>query len=91
MSRSFPISNSSTAREIQDLLANNDFETLALTENTGRRAAVYMEEYSLQVRLDPTDALIAATAVENALPLATGNRRRFSAIQEMEIVPFRPR
>ncbi len=78
-------------RKIQNLLANNDFETLALTENIGRRAAVYMEEYSLQVRLDPADALIAATAVENGLPLATGNSRHFRAIQELEIVLFRPR
>ena len=78
-------------RKIKNFLKVNGFRMLPLTENIGNRAAAYMEEYGLRVSLGPADALIAATAVENGLPLATGNRRHFSAIQELEIVPFRPR
>lgn len=77
-------------REILGFLVRQKFRTLPLTEEIGRRAAVYMEEYSLAVALSPDDALIAATAVENHLPLCTANQRHFKAIQELEIRPFRP-
>ena len=37
-----------------------------------------------------TDALIAATAAENHLPLCTGDQRHFRPIRELELSVFRP-
>ena len=77
-------------REIKAFLGRQGFRTLPLTEDIGRRAAIYMEEYGLAVALSPDDALIAATCVENRLPLCTGNQRHFKAIRELGLKPFKP-
>jgi hypothetical protein len=63
---------------------------LPLSEEIGHRAAIYTEEYSLKVALSPVDALIAATAIENDLPLVTGNRKHFSIIKDIDLRSFRP-
>ena len=76
---------------IKTFLKGLDFQMVPLEENIGHRATIYMEQHSLQTDLCPADALIAATATENALPLATGNKKHFSVIRELEIVLFRPR
>ncbi len=60
-----------------------------LTENIGHRASVYMEEHVLASRLSVPDALIAATAVENRVPLCTSNRKHYRAIGDLEIAGFR--
>jgi predicted nucleic acid-binding protein len=62
---------------------------LPLTENIGHRALIYIEEYALSHGLRAGDALVAATAVENAQPLLTGNARHFRPIKELDVVPFR--
>ena len=36
------------------------------------------------------NALIAATAVENAIPLMTANVKHFRAIRDLELVAFKP-
>jgi predicted nucleic acid-binding protein len=66
------------------------FRTLPLTENTGHRAVVYMEEYGLSSGLRVADALIAATAAENNLSLCSGDRSHYRAIVELVLLPFRP-
>jgi len=78
-------------RELQDaksFLREYDFEVLPLTENIGHRAAVYVEEYCLQADLGVADALIAATAVENDLPLTSGNAKHFSVVEGLDLRPF---
>jgi len=69
-----------------------DFEiaTLPFTEPLGHRAAVYIEEYSLSHGLCAGDAIIAATAVENGQALASGNRKHFRAIKELNLKWFKP-
>ena len=77
-------------RAIQAFLTDLEFRSLPLTERIGHRAADYMEQYALKVDLDIADALIAATAVENGLVLATGNKKHFSVIEGLRLRVFRP-
>jgi predicted nucleic acid-binding protein len=66
------------------------FQTLPLTEAIGHRTAVYVAEYTLSHGIRAADAIIAATATENSLPLCSGNAKHFSAIQELKLKVFRP-
>lgn len=77
-------------RLIKSFLSDLGFRTLPLTENIGHRACVYMEEYGLKSGLRLTDALIAATAVENGLSLSTGDRTHFGSIADLALKLFRP-
>jgi len=80
-------------REVGDIkrfLHSFGFRTLPLSGNIGHRAAVYIEQYGLGVALDVADALIAATAVENNLVLATANRKHFAVVKELALRVFRP-
>ncbi len=75
---------------IRSFLADLRFVVLPVSENVGERAATYMEEYALSGGLGALDALIAATAVENDLPLATANRKHFAMIRGLRVAVFRP-
>ena len=77
-------------RIIKRFLAELGFTVLPLTENIGHRSLVYVEEYGLSAGLRAGDAIIAATAVENALPLMSANAKHFRPINELELVVFRP-
>lgn len=76
-------------RELKSFLAEFDFRMLPLSESIGNRAAIYMEQFSLRIDMSVPDALLAATAVEHALPLATGNTKHFPPIDGLDIHPFR--
>ena len=84
------------ARDKGELRAANEFvtdvgfRTLPLTETIGDRALVYIEEYGLKSGIDVPDALVAATAVESAQTLCTGNVKHFRAIPNLSIKVFRP-
>lgn len=77
-------------RIIKRFLAELGFSVLPLTENIGHRSLVYVEEYGLSAGLRAGDAIIAATAVENALPLMSANAKHFRPINELDLVVFRP-
>lgn len=78
------------SRLIKRFVVELGFRTLPLTENTGHRAVVYMEEYGLSSGLRVADALIAATAAENNLTLCSGDKPHYRAIAELDLLPFRP-
>jgi predicted nucleic acid-binding protein len=77
-------------RIIKRFLAELGFTVLPLSENIGHRGLVYVEEYGLSAGLRAGDAIIAATAVENALPLLSANAKHFRPIKELDLVVFRP-
>lgn len=66
------------------------FQRLPLTREIGHRAERYVELYALKSAVSPLDALIAATAVENHLPLCTANVKHFRSITDLELHPFKP-
>ncbi|MBW7863690.1 MAG: type II toxin-antitoxin system VapC family toxin [Candidatus Hydrogenedens sp.] len=78
------------SQTIRAFLASLGFRTLPLTENIGHRAAIYLEEYALMCRIGVQDSLIAATAVENEIPLCSGNAKHFKPINDINLKLFRP-
>ncbi len=83
-------SNKGQHRIIKGFLRDLQFQTLPLTENIGHRALVYVEEYSLSSGLLAADAIIAATAAENSIPLCTSNQKHFKAVSDLELRIFKP-
>jgi len=75
---------------IADFIKEFGFQVLPLMESIGHRAAVYVEEYSLSHGIRAVDAIIAATATENHLPLCSGNARHFKPIEGLKLKVFRP-
>jgi predicted nucleic acid-binding protein len=74
----------------KDFLTSFDFLVLPLTENIGHRASIYVEEYTMASGLRSGDAIIAATAVENNLPLVSSNAKHFKMIKELKLKIFKP-
>ena len=77
-------------RIIKRFMIDLSFVVLPLSENVGHRALVYIEEYGLSSGLRAADAIIAATAMENAMPLMTAKAKHFRAIRDLELVVFKP-
>lgn len=82
--------NKSQHKQIKDFLSTFGFAVLPLTENIGHRASIYVEEYTLSSGLRAADALIAATAVEHNMTLASSNTKHFKAIKDLQLRAFRP-
>ena len=81
--------NKKQHKYIKDFLISFDFLVLPLTENIGHRASIYIEEYTLASGLRSGDAIIAATAVENNLPLVSSNVKHFKKIKELQLKSFK--
>jgi len=77
-------------KHIKNFLTTFGFIVLPLTENIGHRASIYIEEYTLASSLSSGDAIIAATAVENNLPLVSSNAKHFKTIKELKLKIFKP-
>ena len=58
---------------LKTFLEEMDFNMLPLTENTGHRASIYMEQYVLKSGMRMADALIAATALVHGMTVVTRN------------------
>ncbi len=70
-------------REIDIMLAT--YRKVHLSEEIGQLAYNLMKQYVKSHGLDPSDALIAATAIREGLTLATRNRKHFAAIGGLEV------
>lgn len=77
-------------RLVKRFISDFRFSVLPLTENIGHRALVYVEEYGLSSGMRAGDAIIAATASENNMPLVTGNAKHFKVVKELELKVFKP-
>lgn len=77
-------------RLVKRFISDFRFTVLPLTENIGHRALVYVEEYGLSSGMRAGDAIIAATATENGMPLSTGNAKHFKIVKELELKVFKP-
>ncbi len=82
--------NKSQHKYVKDFLSSFGFIVLPLTENIGHRASIYVEEYTLSSGVRSGDAIIAATAVENNLTLASSNLKHFRIIKELNFKSFKP-
>lgn len=82
--------NKTQHKYVKDFLSSFGFIVLPLTENIGHRASIYIEEYTLSSNLRSADAIIAATAVENNMVLASSNAKHFKVIKELQLKVFRP-
>lgn len=75
---------------IKKLIEEGRFIILPFTPNIGHRALIYIEEFAITSGLRAGDAIIAATAVENNLALATANYKHFKCIRDLTIKRFNP-
>jgi predicted nucleic acid-binding protein len=82
--------NKTQHKHVKDFLSSFGFLVLPLTENIGHRASIYIEEYALSSNLRSGDAIIAATAVENNMVLASSNVKHFKVIKELQLKAFKP-
>jgi len=82
--------DSSELRATQRIVKGYRFTLWPLSEQIGQRAATYLAQHRLTHGLDLADALVAATAVENAETLCTANVKHFRAIPDLTIKAFRP-
>ena len=82
--------NKEQQRTVKRFLADLGFTVLPLTENIGHRALVYVEEYGISSGMRAGDAIVAATAIENGMMLATGNFKHFRPVNDLELKIFRP-
>jgi len=48
-----------------------------------------MEEHGARSGMEVSDALIAATAVENGVPFCTANRKHYQVIADLDLMLFR--
>jgi|SRR5271165_5315917 len=73
-------------REVIDLdIMISAYEQIPPTDDVTRRAYYLMKTYAKSAGLRTLDSLIAATALEEGLTLATKNRRHFQMIGDLKL------
>lgn len=82
--------NKTHHKYVKGFISEFEFSVLPLTENIGHRALIYVEEYALSSNMRVGDALIAATAVENNMMLASSNIKHFKVVNELQLKGFKP-
>lgn len=80
--------NAVESQRIKMFLTDGGFDVLPLTENIGHRASIYIEQYARSSGLRAADAIIAATAVENNLPLISGNKKHYKPLKDLQFRTF---
>lgn len=73
-------------RMVEDLFA----EVVPINEIVSASASTILKSYVVAHRVDPSDALIGATALARQEPLATGNVKHFKFIPGLKVRAFEP-
>ena len=71
-------------------LSEWDVDVVQIDQDTSTRAMIYVEEYSLSHSMELSDALIAATCVNNAEILLTANDKHYKFIPNIQVKKFNP-
>ena len=82
--------NKTDHKYVKDFISEFEFTVLPLTENIGHRALIYVEQYTLSSNMRSGDAIIAATAVENNMILASSNVKHFKVVGDLQLKLFKP-
>lgn len=77
-------------RIIKRFLSELGFVVLPMTADIGHRALVYVESFALSHAMRAGDALVAATAVEHGLILATAHVRHFQGVEGLLVHHYVP-
>lgn len=80
----------SEIKQIHSLYRELGIRLIPISETTSHAALSLVEAHALADGLRVADALIAATAREAGMPLATANIRHFRVIAGLELKAFRP-
>jgi predicted nucleic acid-binding protein len=75
---------------VKKMLDKRSARLLPVTEAITLRATELMESLTLSHGLQMGDALIAATALEHALPVLTANVKHFGSVPGLEVEAFNP-
>lgn len=78
--------NKNESRTVDSFLRR--FQILPINDVISQRAVDLLREYRLKHGLLIADSLIAATALSWGRSLASGNRRHFHFIPELELLPY---
>ena len=84
------VRNKREMAELEALFPRLGFTILPLSESVGKRAADYLKEHVLKDGLVIADSLIAATAVEHGLSLATANDKHFRKLGNLKLHILNP-
>ena len=80
------IAGARSQREVSDLdVMISAYGQIAPTPDIARRAYYLMKTHAKSAGLQTLDSLIAATALEEGLTLATKNRRHFQMIEDLKL------
>ncbi len=82
--------NKTHHKYVKDFISEFEFSILPLTENIGHRALIYVGEHALCSDMRAGDAIIAATAIENNIVLASSNVKHFKVVKKLQLKTFRP-
>jgi len=86
----YGVRDSSDLRAVRTLVADLFAEVIPISESVSGPAVHLMESYVLAHRLDVSDAVIAATALDRHETLATANGKHFRFIPGLDLKIFRP-
>ena len=67
-----------------------DVEIIPVSERISKRAAGYVEKYTLSHSMELADALIASTCIDRSEVLYTANNKHYKMIEGLKIDIFRP-
>ena len=80
------IAGARSQREVADLdILISIYQQISPAEGVMRRAYYLMKTYAKSAGLRTLDAVIAATALEEGLTLATKNRKHFQMIRDLKL------